>query len=214
MKRILLALLFTLPFISYGQLWTAQSVNVLTTNPDSCTAVNVQVTAYMGCINFTVLPGTFTVNGNNIILQVNCTSSPICAGAISYPLTGFNLGNLSPGTYTITAEAILDRIVTNTISGGTLTVAACSTTHLLESSIENIEVYPNPTSDKLFIDELGQRGADLNIKLFDIAGKEQTLPLNMIGSRMQMDLSKLESGVYFLQITEGEEKVIKKILVD
>lgn len=214
MKKFLLILLLAFPSLMFAQLFTAQQVTVQTTSPDSCTTINIDVQAYMGCINFTVGAGTYSINGSNIDLQINCTGSFICAGAISYPVTSFALTGVPAGNYTITATAFLDRVQTNSISGGNITVASCQATSIQEKTLSNLRIYPNPTSDRIFIDELSNSNKQVQIQLFDLVGKEQSIPLTYSNSRLQMDVSKLNSGIYFLQITEGEEKVIKKILVD
>lgn len=104
----------------------AQSVTVTTSSPDSCTDLIVDVMNYMGCINFSVNPtATVSVNGSTISIQVECTSSPICAGAISFPVVSANAGNISSGTYTVEADAFLDNVYVNTVST-TVTIAPCS----------------------------------------------------------------------------------------
>ena len=214
MKKSLFTLGCLLPFVLSAQLFTAQTVTVNTTNPDSCTAVNIDVQAYLGCINFTVGPGTYQVRNNAITLAVSCRSSPICAGAISYPITNFSVTGLSAGTYSITAEAYLDAVLINSISGGNINVAPCGVTSVVERSIADLKVFPNPAKETLLIQGLINSNESLRVQLFDITGKEQSIPLvhNTIG--LQMDLSKLRSGIYFLQLSTATEQLIKKILVD
>jgi|GEM_PF-3700984 len=213
MKKALLLFIFCLPLLLKAQLFTANTVTVLTTNPDSCTNVNIDVTAYMGCINFTVGPGSFQVTGNTIDLSVSCRSSPICAGAISYPVTSFGISGLAPGNYNISASAFLDGVLINTISGGTLNVATCNVTALAEYNLAQIEVYPNPASEKIFVDQLSSEEEQMQVQLFDITGKEQSVSLNYTKGRLEIDIIDLNSGIYFLQLRQGDEKVIKKILV-
>jgi hypothetical protein len=124
-----LSLLFLTLFLSpkvQAQLFQAQSVVVTTANPDSCTDLMIDVTNYMGCINFVVNPtGIVTVNGSTITVRAECTSSPICAGAISFPIVTGNAGNLAPGTYTVEADAYMDNVYVNTVTT-TVTIAPCT----------------------------------------------------------------------------------------
>lgn len=74
-----------------------------------------------------------------------------------------------------------------------------------------IEVFPNPVVDQLFIKANGQRIAkleltDSNGKLIDISGR-----LSNTG-QTQMDFSKLSSGTYNIQIEIEDQKFTKKIL--
>jgi hypothetical protein len=130
-------------------------------------------------------------------------------------VTNFLLNNLSPGTYNITANSLLDRTQTSVISGGSLVVSfSCSTVDLEENPISSLNVYPNPTSNKLYIDNLKNQGNGVQIQLFDLTGKEMTIPMNYAEDKLSLDLNKLNSGIYFLQISIENEKLMKKILVE
>ncbi|OFY85301.1 MAG: hypothetical protein A3F72_19155 [Bacteroidetes bacterium RIFCSPLOWO2_12_FULL_35_15] len=68
-----------------------------------------------------------------------------------------------------------------------------------------IEIYPNPATDKLFIN-ISKIGP-YNVAIYDITGKivkSQTVSQNEI-----IDLSTIESGLYFVKISDGKNVILK-----
>jgi hypothetical protein len=64
---------------------------------------------------------------------------------------------------------------------------------------ENVLVYPNPTSGLLNV-EMRNSVQDYDIKLFAVDGKSIEIDFSKKEQAIQMDLSGLKSGIYFLQI--------------
>ncbi|MCB0700237.1 MAG: aryl-sulfate sulfotransferase [Chitinophagales bacterium] len=83
-----------------------------------------------------------------------------------------------------------------------------------DTKLENhISVYPNPTSDILNIHVDIQ--ADYSIKLYNING--QCLVSKQVENNsetIQLNISALNSGVYFLSISNGEEVKMEKVIID
>lgn len=80
------------------------------------------------------------------------------------------------------------------------------------SEIENREffVFPNPTSDKLFIE--GQTNDRIEYQIIDLLGKKVN---EGIYTSEGIDFSKLETGIYFVKLTDtngniSTKKIIKK----
>ena len=76
--------------------------------------------------------------------------------------------------------------------------------------INNVRVYPNPVKNRFAINISGVKIKDFGVKIFNILGKkvyqQEELSTNII------DVHKLSSGMYFLQITDGDkQKTIKLI---
>ena len=78
--------------------------------------------------------------------------------------------------------------------------------------ISDMEVYPNPTNEKLQISLGMSRASELEIEVMDLLGKSH-LHLGVgsgIHEDLNLDVSSLSSGVYLLQVkTEGQVKVKK-----
>lgn len=69
---------------------------------------------------------------------------------------------------------------------------------------DNISVYPNPASDRLFIKILNEDKAE-NVRLIDNVGRE-VLKASFNASAGSIDISSLDPGVYFI-LLEGEKGV-------
>jgi len=87
-----------------------------------------------------------------------------------------------------------------------LTYDYCDSTYVgpipARKSLEEIMVYPNPTSDKININK------NVDVNVFNYIG-------DMIISKQNtnvLDVSKISSGMYTLQITYNNKTVIKKII--
>ncbi len=72
------------------------------------------------------------------------------------------------------------------------------------------QLYPNPTKDKLFLSTTSS-AENLKIKIYNIEGK---LLSNLnLENQTSLDVSNLESGIYFLNIEdENGNKAIKKFI--
>ena len=76
-------------FNKHDKLWTnfrVQSATITNNSIDSCSSTQVDVLTYLGCINWQQRLFYFTINGDTIDVEVNYSSSFICAGAISQPM--------------------------------------------------------------------------------------------------------------------------------
>ncbi|MCT4583278.1 MAG: T9SS type A sorting domain-containing protein [Flavobacteriales bacterium] len=70
----------------------------------------------------------------------------------------------------------------------------------------DVAVFPNPTQGNVEI-QIKDLTEDLSIKIFDVAGKLiMQKPYQMHDQTQTFDLSKIESGSYYLQLT-GKEKI-------
>ncbi len=74
----------------------------------------------------------------------------------------------------------------------------------------SLEIYPNPSSDQLFIDcPIDESAA--NIRVFDLSGK-QWINANWT-TQQAINVKNLESGVYFLQILTKGQTITRKFVV-
>jgi len=77
--------------------------------------------------------------------------------------------------------------------------------------ISDLFVFPNPTTEYVQIEKSHTKTA-FKIKLFDFFGN--VLMNNVVHSDDKIDLSKFSSGIYLLNINDGENskniKIIKK----
>ena len=98
----------------------------------------------------------------------------------------------------------------NEIGESEKSVEACGKT--LDDGIEeltsSISVYPNPVSDKLYIEtevEIEE------VSIFDIYGRRQELSA-VSCQPSAIDVSNLNSGVYFVKVVTNEGEVVKRFI--
>ena len=80
--------------------------------------------------------------------------------------------------------------------------------------VKNIQVYPNPTSDQLFVNIDLPLSKDTEIQLFNLDGK--VLLNNSIAAsqnQIELNVSSFASGIYILKITIDNEIVTKRVTV-
>ena len=78
----------------------------------------------------------------------------------------------------------------------------------IQEDLSDIKVYPNPTKDVLRIEGLKSQS---NIRLIDLSGK--TVLTNVVSNNDQIDLSEVNSGVYYIEIENNSSRIVKKIIV-
>jgi hypothetical protein len=89
----------------------------------------------------------------------------------------------------------------NIIDGG----LNCSNLNLNEQNQLDISIYPNPTSDIVYING---NYTQLKVGVFDILGKQ----LMNKSIKNNIDISQLEKGVYLLQFSDGSKLTTQRII--
>ena len=79
---------------------------------------------------------------------------------------------------------------------------------------EAIVIYPNPASEMLTVDLSDVRiNTGLDITLVNATGNSFVNKKDYRDRTMQIDVSELSEGVYFLRFTNGSSVVVKKVMV-
>ena len=73
-----------------------------------------------------------------------------------------------------------------------------------------LKLYPNPIQDQLYIET--KVNQELELKLFDVAGKRIDLEFLKGNGGYILPSSEISSGLYFLQINNEKEQVIRKVI--
>ena len=79
------------------------------------------------------------------------------------------------------------------------------------------DVYPNPANNKIVVKYTGTLGTTDYLKIYDLLGSEvyETETSNSFGEvEKELDLSKLECGVYFITLKSGSFFATNKIIVE
>ena len=80
----------------------------------------------------------------------------------------------------------------------------------------NINIYPNPSHGKLFIDINGEENAEVSIYIMDLLGQvhiEESVVFNQGNSSRTFDLSQLANGLYIVKMLRGDQSYSHKITI-
>ncbi|GAB1857718.1 hypothetical protein MHTCC0001_25550 [Flavobacteriaceae bacterium MHTCC 0001] len=77
----------------------------------------------------------------------------------------------------------------------------------------NFAIYPNPTQSDISINYTGNQSLDLDVKVIDMLGK-QLIKTDVNGQNATINLNRLTSGTYFLNITDKNSgsTLVKRIV--
>jgi len=113
------------------------------------------------------------------------------------------------GAFGVYPSPVTGNIYINDKSGGGVMIFGFSELLSVEDKVNpfNFSVYPNPTSDKI---NINATNIEINtISLFDIQGRklEEINNLNIL-SNYELDLSKYNSGIYFINVNNKQTKKV------
>lgn len=129
------------------------------------------------------------------------------------PFENILINDPTAGTYTITVNH--KGILNDGLQNYSLIVSGItsSTANIIQNKITDFEIYPNPTSNgiiKIAHNNLLNNGV---IKIYTILGKE--IYSNKISkeSIQNINVSNLETGIYYISIIENNIKTTKKLII-
>lgn len=188
---------YTVPNLSASTTFYAQDGNVCNTQPRTAVTANINALP-----NVTL--GNDTVVSDSLILDAG-------AGFVQY------LWNTSATTQMITVTsssiyivAVID--VNGCINSDTIDISI--TIGLTETQIaEGIRIYPNPTQSHITV-ETG-KSPNATITMTDLQGQILMTDIlnNSANTTRTYDVSKYAKGIYFLQITTGNQSSTSKIVI-
>ena len=148
---------------------------------------------------------------DNIQLPVSIANSTVGKGYITFkikPKPGYAIGDIIPNTASIYFD-FNPAIVTNTFN--TQFVAALG---IDQFENENFVFYPNPTSDIVTVSLINTENKIASINVYDVLGKTIFTSKAANVSSQTIDLSNVNLGIYFIEVTTDTNlKVVKKLMV-
>ncbi len=95
-----------------------------------------------------------------------------------------------------------------------LIITGISATNLNNATFDtnSISMWPNPVANQLNITNTSNFEGDVSVKLYDLSGRLVNSNQNTAGNTIQIDTSVLSSGVYLVNITDGQNTVQKKVI--
>ena len=80
----------------------------------------------------------------------------------------------------------------------------------LKTALENISLHPNPTTGELRI-ENGELRVK-NVEIFDVYGRSVSSHTANLTPHTSINISHLQSGIYFVKIVMEQGEVVKKVV--
>ena len=159
-----------------------------------------------------VLPGNvLRWKFNNIMLADSGSNEPASHGYIQYRIKRNN--NNTPGTQIKNTAYIYfdfnEPVVTNTAINTIETITGIKSNF---NSNEEWNVYPNPSTGVLYIVNSSSVKEATQIQVINSIG-QTVLEENITSNYKNIDLSKLNNGVYFVKITSDKQSVIKRVVL-
>jgi hypothetical protein len=160
-------------------------------------------------VTFNVNDGTTPVAGADIIVGATKVTTDDAGQAV--------FTDLLPGDYTYSVSATGFGDVTGSV---TITAADVSKDIVLLSDVGinkidkgTIKVYPNPTSGNLFVSMPENTGKEVTIRITNIIGTViiENKVVNSSG-QIKLDVSGLDNGVYFVNISGSGNKNTLKVV--
>jgi len=185
-----------------GQSYTSSGTYTqLITNVEGCdSTITLNLTFLNPDVSLTQHGDTLIAIATAVTYQwIDCSNGSAVGGAISQEfIPSMN------GSYAV--------IITNNSCSDTSTCALVFTINLYDKSMNEKEalVFPNPFTNKIII-ELNGAIRYTSISIFNSIG-QQLIYQQMNENQLTLDLLALESGLYFLRISDETSSVIKRII--
>ncbi len=167
-----------------------------------------------GCDSIMTL--TLTVHPINIgVTQNGLTFTAIATGAVSYQWIKCNPYQIIPGainqTFTATSNGDYAVIITDVECSDT---SACFPVHGVginyHAESADFFLYPNPVSQRLVIES--KTGFNTGgIKIITVAGQVVLNRYNINADKIEIDMTNLVSGLYFVEIEDESRKIIRLV---
>ncbi len=89
--------------------------------------------------------------------------------------------------------------------------SAIRTVELTGTDVKTLTMYPNPVKGNLFLEWNAVLGTESLITIYNMMGKTMLIiPVDDRQNQMNIDLSKLPKGTYFVELNDGNEKTVKR----
>ena len=83
----------------------------------------------------------------------------------------------------------------------------------VSTNVSKFDIFPNPASDKIYLNYTIQNNASTNISLYNSLGiKIMDFKPNNLNSNLEIDISNLPSGIYFINLRTGSETITKQFV--
>ena len=155
-------------------------------------------------MNATITHASSSNSDGAIVLEIN-------GGTGSYDITwevGGDGSALGAGDYEVT---VTDN--NGCILSETFTVSSVSSTNEI-AGLSNFTLSPNPASHQTVITATLDSATDIQVSLISMLGQRNVLSqVNTKEFRMELDVSELAAGIYFVELRAGDKLALERIMV-
>ena len=81
------------------------------------------------------------------------------------------------------------------------------------SVLDNLSLYPNPADDFVYLKMNGNSTSTIDIAVYNTLGQKLMEFKKSASDNLNLNLSELNSGIYFLKFKEGENSVTKRLII-
>jgi Secretion system C-terminal sorting domain len=68
---------------------------------------------------------------------------------------------------------------------------------------DSLSIYPNPARDEVTILGKGLGGVGMEVEIFDLLGRNHTVPTTSLENGISIDVSAIPAGIYYLRLASG-----------
>ena len=124
------------------------------------------------------------------------------------PNSGYAIGDIIPNSASIYFD-FNDPIITNTF-----TTTFVETLSVDRFDSNRFRIYPNPAKDEVVIQLANSNFETGKVNIYDIHGKAIMKDIKFEGNSSSINLTDLESGMYFIELMVGNLSSIQKLIVN
>ncbi len=179
-------------------------------------------------INQSITPTikSFEVEGaSNYTIELNTTQDFSGTSIIKTGITTQKFIGLSPATtYYVRIKTDLSPVWGPVKSFSTISTSSSSTAGRIVSSTdelseniyehEDIDIFPVPFKNKLFVQVTSPKNVTLELVLLDLFGKEILIQKGLTNQILEVDANNVSNGYYFLKLITARGTYFRKVLKD
>ncbi|MBN2682476.1 MAG: T9SS type A sorting domain-containing protein [Bacteroidales bacterium] len=210
MKKIYLINIIVLCVIGIGNAQFVNKISFNNDNPDEKTFIKISCNTLFNQPNGTVISDFMEIEGNRIKIHANYEVSEGTKPSLS--IDTFSIGFLPSGSYRLIIAGSINEGESVSYDTSYFTVNECLTTENKEIRNPELNIYPNPVRNDLFIDYFLPEIKNLSlIRIFNIIGEEiDRLEITDNEGKQKINTSNYEPGLYILKMTENGNEVFTR----
>lgn len=179
-------------------------------------------------ITWTNTPQTITWNvASTNVAPINTANVNILLstdGGLTFPITlvantpndGSQVIATIPNVNSTTCRIMIEAVNNIFIAVNTTAFSINNALSTENFGLKDFKLYPNPNTGNFNVEFNSETSNDINIAIYDISGRQifnKVYP-NTGGFLQNLQLNNVQSGVYLVNINDGDKKEIRKIIID